>query len=157
MTGIQERLDRLESLVETQQETIQQQRERIDELDGETDSDETPLLANRRTVLKAGGLAALLFGGVGTASADPQGQVGITDIPLTALYADEINGGVTGDAVTDLTGTALSIDGSENLTATAARIDVDDGGTTVTNVEGITFGAGLTVTDDWDGTVTIDR
>ena len=85
MTDTEDRLDRLESLVEQQQETIEaqqatidQQRDRIDELDGETDTDgdETPLLANRRTALKAGGLLALLFGGVGTASADSQGQVG---------------------------------------------------------------------------------
>jgi len=109
-TGVEERLDRLESLVETQQETIQQQRERITELEGETDSDETPLLANRRTALKAGGLAALLFGGVGTASADPQGQVGTSSHPLKKLYTEELNGGITGDtALTDMTGTGLQI------------------------------------------------
>ena len=84
-TGVEERLDRLELLVEAQQETIQQQRVRIEELDGETDADDTPLLANRRTALKAGGLAALLFGGVGTASADAQGQVGTSSNPLKKL------------------------------------------------------------------------
>jgi hypothetical protein len=90
-TDVQERLDRLESVVEAQQETIQQQRERITELEGETDGDDTPLLANRRNALKADGLLALLFGGVGTASADSQGQVGTTSDPLSALYTDEIN------------------------------------------------------------------
>jgi hypothetical protein len=157
MAGIQERLDRLESLVEAQQETIQQQRERIDELEGETDGNDTTLVANRRSALKAGGLMALSVGGVGIASANAQGQVGTSDDPLQALYTDELNGGVTGEVgLTDQTGTNLNIDESGNLTATDARIDIDDGGTTVTNVEGITFGSGLTVTDDGDG-VSIDR
>ena len=120
-TGVEERLDRLESLVEQQQETIQQQRERITELEGETDSDETPLLANRRTALKAGGLAALLFGGVGTASADPQGQVGTSSHPLKKLYTEELNGGITGDtALTDMTGTGLQI--------ASGSLDIDSNG-----------------------------
>ena len=111
MTGIQQRLDRLESLVETQQETIQQQRDRIDELDGETDGDDTTLVANRRNALKAGGLLALLFGGVGTASADPQGQVGTSSDPLEALYTDTLGAGsaseVTLSDTLDLDGNAL--------------------------------------------------
>ena len=110
MTGIQERLDRLESLVEAQQETIQQQRERIDELEAEAISSEPSMPVNRRTVLKAGGLAALLFGGVGTASADAQGQVGTSSDPLKALYTEELNGDITSDTpLTDLTGTGLQI------------------------------------------------
>ena len=117
-TDVQERLDRLESLVETQQETIQQQRERIDELDGETDSDETPLLANRRTALKAGGLAALLFGGVGTASADPQGQVGTSSDPLKALYTDTLGAGSASEVTLSDT-----LDLDEN--------DIEDSGTTI--------------------------
>ena len=132
MTDTEDRLDRLESLVEQQQETIEaqqatidQQRDRIDELDGETDtdSDETPLLANRRTALKAGGLAALLFSGVGTASADPQGQVGTSSNPLKKLYtkelyAKELNGGLTGgQTLTDLAGSNLSINNSGALEA----------------------------------------
>jgi len=123
MTGIQERLDRLESLVEAQQETIQQQRERITELDGETDSDETPLLANRRTALKAGGLAALLFGGVGTASADPQGQVGTSSDPLEALYTDTLGAGSASEVTLSDT---LDLDGN----------DLTDAETTIWNATG---------------------
>jgi hypothetical protein len=109
-TGVDERLDRLESLVEVQQATIQQQRERIDELEDETDSNSSPLLANRRNALKTGGLLALLFGGVAPATADPRGQVGTEKNPLDALHTEELNGGVTGDnAVTDLLGNGLAI------------------------------------------------
>jgi len=117
MTDIDDRLGRLESLVEQQQdriegqqETIREQRERITELEADSASHDSTTAADslpvgRRDALKAGGLLALLFGGVGTASTDPQGQVGTSDDPLTALHTDEINGGVTGDTgLTDLTG-----------------------------------------------------
>jgi hypothetical protein len=71
--------------------------------------------------LKAGGLAALLFGGVGTASADPQGQVGTSSHPLKKLYTEELNGGITGDtALTDMTGTGLQI--------ASGSLDIDSNG-----------------------------
>ena len=100
MTEIDDRLDRLESLVERQQEriddqqdTIDAQRDRIDELEGNTDTtaDSTPApRVSRRGALTAGGLLALLFGGVGTASADAQGQVGTSGDPLSVLYTRTI-------------------------------------------------------------------
>jgi len=75
-----DRLDRLGSLLKAQQETIDQQRERIAELerpDDPTEPDTTTapqsLPMRRRDALTAGGLFALLVGGVGTVSADPQG------------------------------------------------------------------------------------
>ena len=169
-TSVEERLDRLESLVETQQETIQQQRERITELEGETDSDETPLLANRRTALKAGGLAALLFGGVGTASADPQGQVGTSSDPLSALYTAELNGNITGDtALTNLTGTGLQI-ASESLafdqsitptwtgthtwdTGGSANLNVDETGVYYSTANSET----LNIQNSGDGSVTLQE
>ena len=169
-TGVEERLDRLESLVETQQETIQQQRERIEELDGETDADDTPLLTNRRNTLKAGGLLALLFGGVGTASADPQGQVGTSSDPLSALYTAELNGNITGDtALTNLTGTGLQI-ASESLafdqsitptwtgthtydTDGSANLNVDETGVYYSTANSET----LNIQNSGDGSVTLQE
>jgi hypothetical protein len=128
---LEERFDRLESLVERQQATIEaqratldQQRERIAALEAETntdatasDSGEAPLVG-RRDALKAGGLLALLFGGVGTASADPQGQVGTSADPLQALYTAALNGPITDGGggpqpLTKLPGDGLAIDGEE--------------------------------------------
>ncbi len=66
-------------------------------------------------------------------------------------------GALTGDQeITDLLGPGLALS-SGTLTATPARLDVDDGETAVTNVEGITLGSGLTLSDDGDGSGTIDR
>ncbi|MGM0591459.1 MAG: hypothetical protein ACQETI_07500, partial [Halobacteriota archaeon] len=81
-TDVSDRLDRLESLVERQFETIEAQRDRIAALEdarGATSApagNSAPTTLTRRNALRAGGLLALLGAGVGTASADPQGQVG---------------------------------------------------------------------------------
>jgi len=115
MSDIDDRLDRLESLVEQQQETIKEQRERIADLEGddsteERDDTETVPAVSRRGALTAGGLLALLFGGVGTASADAQGQIGTSQDPLNALYTTDLNGPVTGDeSLTNIVGTGLTI------------------------------------------------
>jgi len=114
----------------------------------------------RRDVLRTGGLLAVLAGTTGRAGADPTGQVGTAGDPLAALYTAELNGPVTDEgsgpqAVTELAGVALSA-GSGALSASEARLDVSDGTTTVQNVETLSF-AGLRVTDDGDGTVSIDR
>lgn len=130
MSDINNRLDRLESLVDQQQETIEKQRERIAELEGDPDGkenpDETVSAVSRRDALTAGGVLALLVGGVGTASAGPQGQVGSSADPLQTLYTEELNGGVTGDtAVTDLPGKGLTIsDGS--LGIASGGVDTDE-------------------------------
>jgi len=58
--------------------------------------------------------------------------------------------------VTDLLGPGLALS-SGTLTATPARLDVDDGTTSVADVDAITFGSGLTVSDDGDGSATIER
>jgi hypothetical protein len=114
----------------------------------------------RRDVLRSGGVLAVLAGTTGRAGADPTGQVGTAGDPLAALYTAALNGPVTDEgsgpqAVTDLAGEALSA-GSGALSASDARPDVSDGTTTVQTVETLSF-AGLTVTDDGDGTVSIDR
>jgi len=141
---IHDRLDKLESLVEHQQEaitdqqdriedqeeTIEKQRERIAELNGETTSDcETDQYSpiSRRSALKVSGLVGLLGLGASNASANAQGQVGTSTDPLNALYTEELNGGVTGDtALTDLTGTGLSISsGSLNASGASDWEDAD--------------------------------
>jgi len=130
MSDINDRLDRLESLVEQQQETIEKQRERIAELEGDPDGkenpDETVSAVSRRDALTAGGVLALLVGGVGTASAGAQGQVGSSADPLQTLYTEELNGGVADDtAVTDLPGNGLTIsDGS--LGIASGGVDTDE-------------------------------
>jgi hypothetical protein len=147
-TDVHDRLDRLESLVEQQQdrieqqqETICEQRERIADLEGDDPAgraadesecgadDQQPAAVNRRTALKAGGLLAALGLGVGagTASADPQGQVGTSSDPLQALYTAELNGPVTSDqALTDLTGSGLSVsDGSLDASGASAWTEAD--------------------------------
>ncbi|MFT4947259.1 MAG: hypothetical protein ACI8TL_001499 [Natronomonas sp.] len=116
MTGqsdIRERLDRLESLVEQQQETIRAQRERIARLDSEEDTqneDGESVAVSRRGALKAGGVLAALGLGVGTASADAQGQVGTSSDPLNTLYTEELygnSGTVTVQDDLDLNGNPL--------------------------------------------------
>jgi len=149
---LEERFDRLESLVERQQETIEsqratidQQRERIAALEGETNADATAsdsgeaALVDRRDALKAGGLLALLFGGVGTASADAQGQIGTSNDPLTALHTDAINGGVTGESeLTSLLGDGLALsDGS--LVADLQQVGSGTGVLSGVSADGITY------------------
>ena len=141
--GIEERLDRLESLVEQQQATIEEQRDRIAELEGEPDGDATPYetgpAVSRRGALTAGGLLALLFGGIGTASAAPQGQVGTSSDPLQTLHTTALSGPITDGGggpqpLTKLPGDGLAIDGEEltinpgdfagrNLTASGGDLD----------------------------------
>ena len=119
MSDIEDRLERLESLVDRQQEridqqqeTIREQRDRIRELETEPTEnvEDGSTTLDRRDALKAGGLLALLFGGVGTASANPQGQVGTSSDPLQALYTAELNGPLTdGQRLDSLLGSGLRI------------------------------------------------
>ncbi len=73
---------------------------------------------SRRGMLLTGGVLGLLGLGSGSAAAATgSGQIGTTTTPLKTIFANEINGGVTGDtALTSLVGGDLSIDGSGNLT-----------------------------------------
>jgi hypothetical protein len=131
MSDIDDRLDRLESRLERQQETIEAQQERIEELAGSSEGGGVPAtestLVNRRTALKTGGLLAVLGIGVGTASADPQGQVGRDGDPLRALYAAELNGPVTGrEPVTDLLGDGLGVDSGTLSTDLGTGLSFDN-------------------------------
>lgn len=87
-----DRLDRLEALVDRQAESIETLHEDVAALREEGDDGSgRGVPVSRRTALRAGGLLALLGIGAGTASADPQGQVGTASDPLHALYALEAN------------------------------------------------------------------
>lgn len=65
--------------------------------------------------------------------------------------------GLSTNAVSNLEGDNLTVDGSGNLDATDTRTDVSEtGSTVVSDVTDINFGTDLSVTDDTDGTVTVD-
>lgn len=124
LADAQARLDRSESLVEEQQETIQALRERVADLEecwaGE-DGAVTGLRLNRRTALKTGGLWALFGVGAGTASADPQGQVGTNDVPIETLYTEGLAGPLTDDTrLASLTGAVLTVSNGELALANKA-------------------------------------
>lgn len=151
MSDTEDRLDRLESLVEQQREEMKRQKETIEALENRlgTQRSSTPL--TRRSALKTGGLLALLAGGVGTASADPQGQVGTGSDPLTTLYTEELNGGVTGNKdVTSLTGPWLSVTNG-NLGLSDAKL-LDSASATGVILD--TF-SGLEINSPSDGEVTV--
>lgn len=65
--------------------------------DGAATSDGHGSVVTRRGVLGAGGILGLLGLGAANASADPRGSVGTSTSPVEKLYAEELNGGVTGD------------------------------------------------------------
>lgn len=68
-----------------------------------------------------------------------------------------LGGSLTGSRpVTDLLGAGLAVS-SETLSAAPVRLDVEDGDTTVAGVTELSLGSRLAVTDDGDGTVTVDR
>ena len=88
MSDIETRLTKLESLVESQQETIEAQRERLDAFE---DDSGISLPISRRRALQAGGALGLLGLGAGTASASGSGQIGTTDTPVGTVYVDRLN------------------------------------------------------------------
>jgi hypothetical protein len=153
---IERRLDRLEE----QQETIESQQDRIEEQaaiieeqrDQLADDEDSDVLVNRRTALKAGGVLGLLGLGAGTASADPSGQIGTSSDSLQDLYTEtlhgysgtlrlkdnldldgnkltntaSINGGFTSEQITDIEGTGLSVNsGALDASGASAWSDGD--------------------------------
>jgi hypothetical protein len=86
----------------------------------------------RRGALTGLGLLALLGGTAGTASADAQGQVGTSSDPLTKLYTQELNGGVTGNtALTSVAGDGLTITSNTLTAAVGNGLEFDSGNTRV--------------------------
>lgn len=119
--------------VATLRRIVAEQAERIEALEAElgtaeAESETQPSVTDwvsRRSVIQALGLAGLAGYGTRAATADPQGQVGTGTDPLQALHTEELNGGITGGtALTDLTGTGLSIS-SGSLTASGAAAWAD--------------------------------
>jgi len=99
----------------------------------EQDADATDASSlTRRAALTGLGLAGLLGLGAGTASADPQGQVGTATNPLQALYTKELYAGDVGEIIL---GDVLDLDGNDltnaglvdgvDVTAHAARHSPD--------------------------------
>ncbi|WP_255191376.1 hypothetical protein [Natronobeatus ordinarius] len=135
--SIEDRIEALESIIESQQETIERQENRIDELvdDGPAappSSDGGTLSVGRRGVLQAGGALALLGLGAGTATAQtqPQGQVGTADRPLNALHtvdleATEIVATTDDDDATGVTGHASATDVAAETRGVAGIADAD--------------------------------
>lgn len=100
-------------------EAIAEQRTGTADTDGETNR------LSRRSLLHGIGLLGLGGYMTGSASADPQGQLGTADRPVRTVYAQRLAGGLTGETpVTSLLGTGLSIDGEQ------LRADVADATTT---------------------------
>lgn len=132
------RLDRLESWIERQEETIdyqqaliERQRERISTLErtieGEFESDTMTAGVSRRTALQAGSLVGLLGLGAGTtgATAGTAGRVGTDDTPVEAVFTKELDG-----PMLDGTGPIQTIDG-RGLTIDAGELRTDEGDTDV--------------------------
>ena len=94
---------------------------KIEDTDAESPEEESekfhPRVSRRGMLLTGGVLGLLGLGSGNAAAATGSGQIGTTTTPLKTLFANEINGGVTGDsALKSLVGGDLSIDGSGNLT-----------------------------------------
>jgi hypothetical protein len=174
-TDVEERLRRLESLVDEQrerlddqQDTIERQRERIAELESENGRDsgdtradpvgESPTSVGGGTALKGAGLLGLLGVGVGRAAANPQGQVGTAESPVETVYTETLAGGLTDrSAVETLAGEGLSISGGALVTdGDSAPVSVSGSvGDSTTGVSELVFDRNLSVDSGGDGSVTV--
>ena len=120
MTSIEERLNKLESVVDdqqaqieahketivAQQATIDAQRERLDAVEG---GGGVSLPISRRRALQAGGALGLLGLGAGTASAQGSGQIGTADTPVDTIYTETLSGGITDEEISELVGFGLEV------------------------------------------------
>ena len=146
MSDLEDRVDRLEAIVDQQQdridqqrETIREQRERITRFESTGSVDTGSATVDRRDALKAGGLLALLVGGVGTVSANPQGRVGTETDPLQSLYTEAINGGITdGTELTNLLGDGLTLSNS-TLTTDLQQVGSGTGVLDDVSADGIAY------------------
>lgn len=175
---LEERVNRLESIVATQQQIIDAKLSHLTEKapeegpEGEDRSARPASSINRRETLAAGGVLALLGIGVGSVSAQSESDQGNSG---GAVYNWQQNVDANGHelldlgklamtdnptAITDFAGTNLSIDENGVLNASFSDSDTrtnvsDDGEEIVQNVTEINFGYGLGVVDEGNGTVTI--
>ena len=91
---------------------------------------------SRRAALTALGVAGLFGLGTGTASADPQGQVGTSGDPLNGLYTDNLygnNGAISvqnaidfanSDSIRDAGTDVIKFDGNQNVTISNGDLDL---------------------------------
>jgi hypothetical protein len=108
------RIDRVKTRLDDQQETIARQQERIEEQEAIIEAQRERLtektepatasapvdveqggsgaIGRRRAVLTAGGVLGVLGLGAGTASADPEGQLGTSADPLNELHTQDLYG-----------------------------------------------------------------
>lgn len=78
---------------------------------------------------------------VGTASADPQGQLGTATRPLRVLYTQEIDGGLTGGTpISDLLGDGLSATDGTLQTSVTGAVNRVEGNSVFTDNEAGTLG-----------------
>ncbi|WP_254864645.1 SlyX family protein [Halovivax gelatinilyticus] len=167
---IDDRLDRLESLIETQQETIEElttrneaQQETIEQLEAITDErptggklSELPAVSRRSALAGLAGLAGLGAMSSSTSATTPQGQVGTEDHPLNALHtvdleATEIAAENDGDddETTAIQGHASALDVEAATKGVAGIADADADNAPVeeivpAGVEGTATGDGAT-------------
>lgn len=125
-TNVTDRLDRLESLIEDQQETIAAQQEQINQQvrtikrrqnklqtlhEDQTTTSRIPI--SRRQALQVGGILGLVGIGTGTASASSSGRVGTPGTPVKTVYTDELDGPLVAQPVDTLDGDGLEVDEGE--------------------------------------------
>jgi fibronectin-binding autotransporter adhesin len=167
-SDVEQRLERLESLVEQQQETIERQqatietqRERIDDLESDgagaatdADPDDDRSLFSRRSLLTAAATVGLGGYTTGAASAaEPRGVIGTDNHPVRRLYLDTLGGPLTeGVTVSALTGDGLTVE-DEKLTADGATV-ADSGETIAEDADRLNLRFNLTAQRE-DGEVQV--
>ena len=154
--SVSDRLERLESIVDQQQElivtqqaTIDNQRDQLDELatvlPSDSPADRGSLPIGRRNVLQAGGVLALLGVGAGVTTAQPQGQVGTESQPLEILYTAGIEATtVETETIEGVTVVAETDDDEDGTTAVEGETTADSGETVgVLGTSGSSDGVGV--------------
>lgn len=106
--------------------------------------------ADSGTPIGVEGAVPTASGGYGLSTPD---DARVDGTAAVATLAGSLTGG---QSVSDLLGPGLALTAG-TLVATPARLDVDDGTTSVADVDGITFASGFAITDDGDGTATVDQ
>lgn len=128
---LEDRLARLESVIEDQQETIEQQSDRIEELEAGDGSDETDtggLPVSRRTAMQTGGVLGLLGLGAGAAGAQGTGNIGTPSSPLEAVYTASLDGPLASDTVNVIAGNGLDINNNELEVDAGTNLSFGEGG-----------------------------
>ena len=133
IASVRSQLTEYDERIERQSALIEAQRQRIETLERIlAEGPERGVMVDRRTALKAGGLAGLLAlgAGAGTASADPNpsGRIGTENRPIETLYTEALDGGLTeNQAVSGLFGPGLRSDGASLAVDAGPGLEIVDG------------------------------